>query len=76
LKRAIFFCIVNWITQVEVEFLHDAGTGWREPILISGQGKAVPASYCADGLVFCAFERSRTGSRDERESETATRDRF
>jgi hypothetical protein len=46
------FCIVNWITQVEVEILHDAGTGWREPILISGQGKAVPASYCADGLVF------------------------
>jgi hypothetical protein len=43
---------VNWITQAEVEFLHDAGTGWREPILISGQGKAVPASYCADGLVF------------------------
>lgn len=43
---------MNWITQVGVETRHDTDTGWREPILISGQGKAVQASYCADGLVF------------------------
>jgi len=50
--RDIFGRIVNRITQVEVETRHDTGTGWREPILISGQGKAVQALYCADGLVF------------------------
>jgi hypothetical protein len=29
--------------------------GWREPISISGQGKAAWASYSAGGLVFCGW---------------------
>jgi hypothetical protein len=50
--RRYFRRIVNWITQGRTGTRHDIRTGWREPILISGQGKAAPASYSAGGLVF------------------------
>jgi hypothetical protein len=49
-----FFPTVNQITFGHAGSCHDADTGWRKPISISGQGKAASASYSAGGLVFCA----------------------
>ena len=43
---------MNWITVVCRDLGHHAVTGWREPISISGQGKAAGAIYYAGGLVF------------------------
>jgi hypothetical protein len=43
---------VKWITLGGVDSGDYAATGWREPISISGQGKAAWASYSAGGLVF------------------------
>jgi hypothetical protein len=43
---------VNWITYVRTNPGSSAVTGWREPISISGQGKAALALYSAGGLVF------------------------
>jgi hypothetical protein len=43
---------VKWITLGGRDSGDGAATGWREPISISGQGKAAWASYSAGGLVF------------------------
>jgi hypothetical protein len=43
---------VKWITLGDGDSGNYAATGWREPISISGQGKAAWASYSAGGLVF------------------------
>lgn len=43
---------VKWITLGDGESGDGVATGWREPISISGQGKAAWASYSAGGLVF------------------------
>jgi hypothetical protein len=46
-----FVPFVKWITFARRQTGHDVRTGWREPILISGQGKAAQALYSAGGLV-------------------------
>jgi hypothetical protein len=50
--RNFFAPYVNWITYIRTNTGLYALTGWREPISISGQGKAAQVSYYTGGLVY------------------------
>jgi hypothetical protein len=51
-QSQFFAPIVNWITSPGKNPDEDAVTGWRQPISISGQGKAAQVLYCTGGLVY------------------------
>jgi hypothetical protein len=57
-RRNFFGLTVKWITSVRTNPGSSAVTGWREPISISGQGKAAWALYSAGGLVFFGLDSS------------------